>query len=269
MRRLLSRCAICAASVSPLASKVFAQSVADTVVTYNSANAPTTFGGDPYNISSGALGLPTADTTFGDLTPFNAPFDRNQIVGIGDGGSLVLHMSQPLRTNGFTLGIHAAVGLIDTDFPNGHANSVNNAATPYTDARAASVSVSQDGLTWKNLGTTDFDAPTNFYSEGIITPGFQSTPGLKASDFFKPFTGTLADFANKDWPGVLTALDGSAGGEWLDLSATSLSEVNFVRFDVTGAGNKMYVDSVVGVAVPEPSLVSLAALSLVLCRRRK
>jgi hypothetical protein len=266
MRRFVSRCAICAATVSPLASKTFAQSVADTVVTYNAVNAPTTFGGDPYNVGAGALGLPTADTTFGDLTPFNAPFDRNQIVGIGDGGSLVLHMSQPLRTNGFTLGIHAAVGLIDIDFPNGHTNP---AATPYTDPRDATVSVSQDGVIWKSLGGVDFDAPTNFYSEGITTPGFQSDPGTKTADFFKPFTGSLSDFANKDWPGVLTALNGSAGGEWLDLSGPNLPEVNFVRFDVSGSGNKLFVDSVVGVAVPEPTAMSFFAAMMLLVRRRK
>ena len=70
MRRFLARCAIGVAIVSPFASQAFAQSVADSVVSYNSVNAPPVFGGGSYNVGAASLGMPTADTGFGDLTPF-------------------------------------------------------------------------------------------------------------------------------------------------------------------------------------------------------
>jgi hypothetical protein len=265
MRRFLSRCAIGAAIVSPFASHAFAQSSADSVVSYNAVNAPPTFGGGTYNVSSGALGLPTADTGFGDLTPFNGAFDVNQITGIGDGGSLVLHMSQPVRTNGVTLGVHSASGLIESPFGSGH---TTNPAATYTDPRVATISVSNDGNAWVSLGQHEFDNPTNYYAQGVTTPDFDTTVGTPAN-FFQPFTGTLSDFSDKDWPGLETVLNGSAGGDWFDLSGTGLPEVNFVKFDVSGSGNKMFVDSVLGLAVPEPTLIGFAAATLLAGRRRR
>ena len=121
-------------------------------------------------------------------------------------------------------------------------------------------------------GTTaeiDFDIPTNYFSEGITTPGNQSAPGTEVADFGKPFLGSANDFLNKDWPGVLSVYNGSAGGNWLDLSATGLDEVSFVKFEVTAAGEKMYVDSVVGIPVPEPAsaIVIAGVLSFSLTRR--
>ncbi len=264
MRRFLSGCAIGAAVVSPFASQAFAQSVADTVVSYNPINAPPTFGGGTYNVSSGALGLPTANTGFGDLTPFNGAFDVNQVTGIGNGGSLVLHMSQPIRTNGVTLGVHAAAGLIESPYGSGH---TSDPATNYTDPRIATISVSNDGNNWVSLGQHQFDNPTNYYAQGVTTPDYDTTVGTPAN-FFQPFTGTLSDFSNKDWPGVEAVLNGSAGGDWFDLSGTGLPQVNFVKFDVTRASDEMFVDSVVGLVVPEPTLLSFAAAMLLIGRRR-
>ena len=234
----------------------------------SSATTPLTrrtdFEGNPYDAPASALGLPTADTTFGDLTPFNGAFDLGQVVGVGDGGSLILHMSQPISTSGVTLGVHAAIGLVDTDYPNGVASSP---ATPYTDPRDAIVSVSEDGSIWKSLGRIEFDNPTNYYSQGITTPGFQSDPGTAVANFFQPFTGTLDDFSGKDWTDILTLLNGSAGGQWLDLSGTGLPEVNYVQFDV-GSGDEMFVDSVVGISVPEPAMISGCAVLVLAMRTR-
>jgi hypothetical protein len=263
MRRFFFRCALGAAVFSPFASHAFAQSFADTVVSYNSVNAPPVFGGGSYNVGTAALGMLTADTSFGDLTPFESAFSQDQITGIGDGGSLVLHMSQPLRTNGVTLGVHAGVGLIDTAFP---AGQTTDPAAAYTDDRVATISVSNDGSTWVSLGVKTFDLPSNYYAAGVTTPSFDNTVGTPA-DFFKPFTGSLTDFSNKDWPGVEAVLNGSAGGNWFDLSGTGLPEVNFVRFDVDN-GNRMFVDAVLGVAVPEPTLAMLPAALILILRRR-
>ena len=68
--------------------------------------------------------------------------------------------------------------------------------------------------------------------------------------------------------GLLSVLDGSAGGTWFDLTNVALPEVNFVEFSVTGAGQTMFVDAVV--AIPEPAslgAVLLGAGALALRRR--
>lgn len=239
---------------------------ADLVVSYTSGAVPNTFEGDPYDISGASLGLPAADTGYGVLTPFNGAFARDQITGVGAGGNLILHLSSPVSTAGKTLGVHAAVGLIDADYPYGQNLST---ATPYTDPRVASVSVSHNGTTWVSLGMVEFDIPTNYYTQGITSPGFQETQGTMVADFAKPFTGSLSDFDGENWAATLATLDGSAGGEWLDLSGTGLQEVNYVKFEVAEPGAKLFVDSVVGVAVPEPTGLIVLLPAAALLRRRR
>jgi hypothetical protein len=210
--------------------------------------------GASYQNPQAALGMPAGDTSFGVLTPFNAAFLGSHIVGIGAGGSLVLDLDPSAATGasaGATIGVHAAVGLIDTDWPNGNAGPV---ATPYTNARSAEVLVSDNGSRWHSLGSRTFDVPTNFYSQGVTTPGLQMEPGTQVADFTKPFTRPLGDFDGKAWPAILTLLDGSAGGEWLDLSTVPYPAVNFIRFDA-GAGQTMYVDAVA--VVPEPASLGM------------
>jgi hypothetical protein len=85
-------------------------------------------------------------------------------------------------------------------------------------------------------------------------------PGTEVADFTKPFTRVLSDFDGLNWPNILTLLNGSAGGEWIDLTSVPYGDVNFVRFDV-GAGQTMYVDAVA--VVPEPA--TIGALAIVAC----
>ena len=210
-----------------------------------------------------ALGMPVGDTSFGVLTPFNAAFLGSHIVGVGAGGSLVLQLDQSAPTGaGATIGVHAAVGLVDTDWPNGNAGPT---ATPYTNPRAAQVLVSDDGARWHSLGSHAFDIPTNFYSQGVTTPGLQMEPGTQVADFTRPFTRPLSDFDGKAWPAILTLLDGSAGGEWLDLSSVPYPAVNFIRFDA-GTGQTMYVDAVA--VIPEPAALGGMIVVVLLARRR-
>lgn len=202
-----------------------------------------------------ALGMPAGDTSFGVLTPFNSAFLGSHIVGIGQGGSLTLELGATAPTGrGATLGVHAAVGLIDNDFPNGFAGPT---ATPYTNPRSAELLVSDDNARWFSLGLRVFDIATNFYSQGVTTPGFQMEPGTQVADFTRPFTHPLAAFNGRNWPQILLLLDGSAGGTWLDLTSVPYPAVNFVRFDVEGAGQVMYVDAVAVAARPDAPTVAL------------
>ena len=236
---------------------------ASSVVSY----APGDGIGASYQDANAALGMPAGDTSFGVLTPFNAAFLGSHIVGIGAGGSLVLQLEQPAPTGagaGAAIGVHAAVGLIDTDWPNGNAGAT---ATPYTSPRTAEVLVSDDGSRWHSLGSRTFDIPTNFYSQGVVTPGLQMEPGTQVADFTRPFARPLSDFDGKTWPAILSLLDHSAGGEWLDLSAVPYPAVNFIRFDA-GAGQTRYVDAVA--VIPEPAAIGVVVVvgCALLARRR-
>ncbi len=235
MGRILFAGAVCAL-VGLLAAELRAE-FASIVVSYTPGNISPS-----YQNPAAAIGMPAPDTSFGVLTPFNAAFLGSHITGIGQGGSLTLRLGAPAATGlGATVGVHAAVGLIDNDFPNGYAGQT---ATPYTNPRTADVSVSDNGSRWFSLGLREFDLPTNFYSEGVTTPGFQEQPGTRIANFTQPFTKTLKDFNGRDWSQILTLLDRSAGGSWLDLTAVPYSGVNFIRFDVTGLDQVMYIDAI-------------------------
>ena len=211
----------------------------------------------------------TADTTYGILTPFNAVFDAGQMVGVGAGGSLTLQFSTPVRTNGFTIGIHTGIGLNDSDYPNG---TTGTPATIYNDyGHFANIEVSANGTSWTSLGGFDLNNPSNFYATGITTPDHQtSDPGGIPADVEKPFLGNLASFDNKAWPDILTLLDGSAGGNWIDLSGSGLPAVSYIRF-TEPAGSILYVDGVVGLSAPEPASlgVMIIGATALLARRRR
>jgi len=64
-----------------------------------------------------------------------------------------------------------------------------------------------------------------------------------------------------------TLLNGSFGGAWIDASASGLSQINYIRFDVP-TGDRLVLDAVAAEdALPEPGsigflLVGTAALAV-------
>jgi hypothetical protein len=239
---------------------------ADQVSAYTPGNANASF----QNASS-ALGPITGDTTFGGLNPFNPPFSASHIVIVGEGGSLVLHLGQPV-VNGpaAKLGVFVNNGLVDVS-----ADGSGQAGSPpatFSPLSRAVVSVSADPLgpfvPLNGGNSITFDNPTNAYLDTTISNYFQPV-GTQFADQSKPFTGHLSDLAGETYSQIRMTLDGSAGGTWLDLSGTALPAVQYVRFDVpTGAGYRMVVDSVAG--VPEPGAGAVVVLSaLVMARRRR
>ena len=144
--------------------------------------------------------------------------------------------------------------------------------TVFSPAPAARVSVSADGSRFVPLGAgpldlVTFDNPTNFYTDTRID-NYSAPLGTRAADFFKPFTGSLSDFSGLTYEQMVTLLDGSAGGNWLDLSTTGLSSVQYVRFEVPeGANVRLVLDAVT--AVPEPGAAVLVLMPLgALLKRR-
>ncbi|HEY1683822.1 MAG TPA: hypothetical protein VGG19_03590 [Tepidisphaeraceae bacterium] len=273
--RLLTACGL---AIFISSSAHAAISTADAVVQYDAGSSvPSSYWLEPYSdyYATAPLGLPDPainlaendnEGIYGDntyVTPFNAQYNPAYITAIGGtGGYIELHMSQPISTSGYTLGVHTGSGLEDSSYPDGVNSS---SAETYTNIRSATVLVSEDGNTWISLGSVDFNNPTNIYTD--ISGPDATSAGTQEANFGQPFLGNLSDFDGQDFTGTLSVLNGSAGGTWLNLSSTGLSQVDYVAFE-TDDSQTMYIDSVVGVAVPEPTALGLLVLPLILRRRR-
>jgi hypothetical protein len=125
-----------------------------------------------------------------------------------------------------------------------------------------------EGDAWVPLSASPiaFSNPSNYFTDTSIS-NYYAPLGTAQADFFQPFEGTLADFSGKSYAQMLTLLDGSAGGTWLDISGTGLSSVRYVRFEVPqGESYRMMIDAVT--AVPEPGSFTLALLAGAMLLRR-
>jgi len=231
-----------------------------------------------------AVGSPerfTGENVFdGVVSPFNPPFLTSELVSIGEGGQITLQLSHFVvpDASGPEIGVFTNAGLVDVD-----GSSLNPAATASVAPVAtfgddsAQVEVSEDGISWTSLGIQLFDMPTSGYTD--LTNPFSSTPGSVDSSFDQPFTGSLSDFAGLDYfdagaTDVLDVLSGSGGGTWLDISATGLSQIAWIRFSVAddglaGTNLNFELDAVtisadaLGGLVPEPTSATLLAFALV------
>jgi hypothetical protein len=232
---------------------------ADQVVSYN----PGTLFDPGYDNPAAALGgLNPVTGSFGGansyLTPFDPAFSYSDLVEIGAGGSLILKLAQTASTNGYTIGVHTGIGLIDADYPNG----VNTTPASYFNSwlRQSDVLVSADGVNWGDLGTIAFDNPSNVYA-GAATDPEGNSPGVSLADPGKPCLGNLDSFNGLNWQQTLNVLNGSTGGTWLNLSGVTdehgapIAGVNYIEFMVPGTlptdpntGNPeiMMLDAVVG-----------------------
>jgi hypothetical protein len=251
LRRPSVRClSILAAAVIPATVPLAARAIlvtADQVVQYAPGNAPANF-----RTSSAPLGALSGNTTFGGLNPFNPAFSPNQILWVGAGGSLTLHLSSPIPANGINLGVFSNVGIVDTS-QDGSGQAGNPAATIGQISRAA-VAVSQDGVSFVPLNGSapvTFSAPANYYTDTAISNGFQPL-GSTAASQSKPFFGNLQSFAGQSYSQMKTTLNGSAGGTWLDLRGAVPAAVNYVKFDVA-SGDRLVVDSIGGLGAVNAS----------------
>ena len=250
---------------------VLAVNTASQVVSYEHGGSAS----EGFQDSSAALGSlnPIADPVFGNtiLSPFNPPYRNSDIVIVGDGGQITLKLQQAVSASpaGPEIGVFVNNGLIDIDYPHGQNRTP---AGFFSDPPQAIVSVSANGSDFVPLNASPFlfDAPSNFYADLGADPSNTSNPGSIAADMSKPFSGHLNDFSGLDWNATKALLAGSAGGTWLDFSATGLPAVQYVRFAVpAGASYRMVVDAVGAVPEPATALVMLSLAAAVKRRRRR
>ncbi len=225
--------------------------------TANAWNDPTT-----------ALGAPTTDEEFGAVNPFNPPFQTNDIVVIPQGGSVELAFSQPAAiTSAPALGVFVNNGLIDVSSDG--SGQAGDPAGYFSPIPEATVSISQDGKTWFPVGDETFDLPTNAYLDTEIS-GFFQPSGTELANFGQPFVGTLSDLNGLNYDQIRTLFNGSAGGNWLDLTSTGLTSFQYVEFSVPAdSGEQMVIDAISAQAVPEPASLLLIPLALMAASRRR
>ena len=206
------------------------------------------------------------------LSPFSPAYESSQILRMqGDGAGVTIKLSNyAISTAGLELGVISNVGLIDADWPNGQAT---DPAATFGTPRSAEVQVSENGVDFVSLGTQLFDNPANYFLDAASP--YDSEPGSVVADFGKAFDGSLSDFSGLNYDQMLTLLDGSVGGTWLDISGSGLSQVGYVRFNtVADNGYDFVIDSLLvasdatGAAVPEPA-AGVVLLSLLALRRRR
>ncbi|HUB24273.1 MAG TPA: hypothetical protein VL992_02510 [Tepidisphaeraceae bacterium] len=184
------------------------------------------------------VGDPTTSTTAGltDLdygypeviSPFNPPADADQIVTIGSGGSITLQFNQPVNvlSSTPTLGVFTGIGFYDSQYPIG----LNYSPAETFDTQSAVVSVSQNGQNWVSLGFQNFNIPENYYVNAGNPYQFPAPNPAQLADFGKAYTGTFDQFDGENFSQILTTLNGSAGGTWLNLAGTGLNQINYIQF---------------------------------------
>lgn len=248
---------------------------ADSVWSFDPGLTPTPDFADP----NAALGAPERFTGEsspfpGVVSPFNPAFGSDELFSIGEGGHLTLRFDEPIRDDpanpfGIDLILFGNGGFIDADYPNG--TTLPNAAAFGLDT--VRISVSADGSTFLPLG--DFTEGL-FPAMGFADAGaFDTAPGSVRTDFTKAVNPALTqpDFASKTLAEIAALYDGSAGGTPIDLAASGLAEVFFVRLEVPDDNDpntalNAEIDALV--RAPAPGTLTLLGLSaLGITRRRR
>lgn len=225
-----------------------------------------------YTDPNSALGKPGGNIGAGTFNPFNPNFATTELARIGFGGEITLRLSNYVQVMPGVreIGIWENVGLVASG------GGAQNPATTFG-LDSAVVSVSEDGVHWFSLNNGNpivFDLPGNYYANATAVNAPPPASPVFA-DFGLPFTGTLADFNGQSFAGVLATFGGSAGGTWLDLDETGLSQVGYIRFNGVAEGQTLEINgvsinsSLAGAAVPEPRTLGLLALGITALLRRR
>jgi hypothetical protein len=250
-------CLITLAIAGALLSSSAEAQYADSVVFY----MPGTGFAPNFTSPNAALGSPASASS---VTPFAPPFSNTQIVSIGAGGWLTLHLGTPIANDlSNPFGIDFLIfGNSFFAITNGSGANATTSGDIFTSSVSTRVEVSEDGSSWFALNP--LLAPTVstlFPTDGIGNPQLAVDPSL-----------TKSDFGGQNLAGIRSLYGGSAGGAGFDLAwaqdgsgnSVNLSMANYVRIDVLSGRTQIDAISV----VPEPSTGTLALIGAgLLCLR--
>ena len=239
---------------------------ADAVVSYDEGTNP----GAGFTDASTALGEPTrvTNTSFGSgpVTPFFPAGGTDEVVSIGEGGSLTVRFDEPVTDDplnpfGIDLLVFGNAFLFGSEFP----------VTPTTTAtgvfnEGGLIAVSDNGVDFVDV--TGLDADALFPTAGFLS--FEDGAVSGAADFLLPVDPAYDPTG--DTPAeIYAAYGGSGGGAGIDLGVLSLSEISYVRVtNPLGSGVTPEIDGFADVrAIPEPTTATLAALLLLAHWRRR
>lgn len=269
-RSVVSLCAALSAAAG-LAPSAAAGPFASSVVDYTPGSNP----GAGFTDPSTALGEPTRVTSPGSpfggaVTGFQTPFGADEVVSIGEGGSLTVAFDEPVTDDaanpfGIDLLVFGNAFYFDTDFPNGVAGGIGS--------EGGVISVSADGVNFVTVPGVDADG--RFPTMGFRDPSAPFTTdtggpatGTIPSDFRKPVDPSF-DPIGKTLAEIVAGYNGSGGGAGVDIGALGLSEISFVRIEnPAGSGVTPEIDGFAD--VPAPGAAGALGLGgLALLRRRR
>ncbi|MBX3322936.1 MAG: hypothetical protein KF757_08095 [Phycisphaeraceae bacterium] len=253
---------VCAASaaIALAAGGASAGHWASAVIDYDPGTDPA-FG---YTDPAAALGAASrmSGASFGFpsvVSPFSPPFETDQIVSIGHGGSITLRMGRKIRDAahhafGVDFIVFANAGFIDVGYPSG---LVGNAPTLFGVGASVLIEASNDNLHWFTVEMRRLDL---FPTLGYLDSGpFDALPGSIESDFRVAMDPSLSlsDVAGLSYAELIALYGTSGGGIGLDLASSGLSEARYLRFTHGGDSFEPFEIDAVSV-VPAPG--GLAAL---------
>jgi hypothetical protein len=219
--------AVCAAL--PAAAAPADDPFADAWIAYDAGANPAAGYTDP----AAALCRPQRFTGEGVLpgvvSPFNPAFGLDEIVSIGAGGQLVVRFDTPVTDDpdnpfGIDLLIFGNTGFIDADGVVGGVFGDDGGV----------VEVSADGIAWTILpATADGLLPTTGY---LDAGPYDGDPGAQPSTFTTPADPglTLGDLMGLTCAEVIELYGGAGGGSGIDLAATGLAAISYVRITNPG-----------------------------------
>jgi hypothetical protein len=165
----------------------------------------------------------------GVVSPFNPAFGLDEIVSIGAGGYLVVRFDTPVTDDpanpfGIDLIVFGNTGFIDADGVVGGVFGDDGGV----------VEVSADGTAWTVVAdSADGLLPT----AGYLDAGpYDADPGAVPSAFTTPADPglTLGDLTGLTCAEVLELYGGAGGGTGIDLAASGLGAISYVRITNPG-----------------------------------
>lgn len=254
--------------VGIVSSNVQAAEFAETVVAYTPGTGfATEFGtGLGYTNAAAALGEPSPSTPGpfgGPVDPFNPPYTRDQLVSIGEGGSLTVAFGNPIINHeghpfGLDFILFGSAGFVITngDFTGG---GITDGSLFSANPGTTRISVSADNATYFTLDPVRaLGADTLFPTDGAGAFDVPVNPALRNSDFAGLGLGEIR-----------ALYGGSGGGTGFDLAwaqdangqSVFLPEARFVRIGVLSGVAEVDGLAAVGI-VPEPRSWVMLALGL-------